>query len=386
MLCATTPACTNCGRGRCQYCEVYTQGVTGRQTATDSSRPSKRVSTRESISRLTAASARIASPWKKRNRPFAEERDGGSESRDEKSTRADPTPEQNPKTSITPREASPESHDLMRDILEVKEKAALNDQDQDTETVVSTISSATTLVDPGAVEAFSHNIMTYQSLGYLWPQLVRSCDTNERCIHIIERLLRRYSEDLARVRGEYLVSKIPDSQLCLAAARFVRRSRLKIAHKIWNFQVQDLGDLLEQNANGHPSGTDINNLDIDEDNDGQKDDNLIYETIEEILFDTSAIFSLRANIKLIINFWRPMEDSTVYWLSNALNTSIKNTFSSLREPSLSPGHTRLRYTCVSMNETICSLSFNFRLPSKISKLLQRDPMLIIFHCVEEMRT
>lgn len=29
MLCATTPSCTNCGRQRCNYCQVYTQGVTG---------------------------------------------------------------------------------------------------------------------------------------------------------------------------------------------------------------------------------------------------------------------------------------------------------------------------------------------------------------------
>lgn len=138
------------------------------------------------------------------------------------------------------------------------------------------------------------------------------------------------------------------SQLCLTAARFVRKSRIQVAQKIWEEQVQGTNDLTGKDAMKGLLDVEVPDLEVDEDDNIPTIDDLSFETIEEILFDKSPIFSLQANIKVLINLSDPMENSTVYRLSDCLNIFIGNTISSLCEPSPSPGYARLRYTCVSL--------------------------------------
>lgn len=138
------------------------------------------------------------------------------------------------------------------------------------------------------------------------------------------------------------------SQLCLTAARFVRISRTQVAHKILEAQFHDMDNLARKDVVEDLKDISVPNWEVDEDEDGPTDDDFLFETIEEVLFDKSPIFSLEANIKLLINLSNPEDNSIVCRLSTFLNTFIGNTVSSLYEPSLSPGYTRLRYTCVSL--------------------------------------
>lgn len=282
--------------------------------------------------------------------PVNREPDG---KRPEVLTKQDSTAKKTPKVSITKPEPSPQPPDLMRDLLDAKypsnhqgNTTGVVDADMsDAQTVFSTASSAITLVDPAAAETFARGIMKFQSLGYLWPQLVGRCDTKKRCIHVIERLLKRYSKDLALVSDRIQASKMSGSQLCLTAARFVRKSRIQVAQKIWEEQVQGTNDLTGKDAVEGLLDIEVPDLEVDEDDNIPTIDDLSFETIEEILFDKSPIFSLQANIKQLINLSDPMENSNVYRLSACLNIFIGNTISSLCEPSPSPGYTRLRYTC-----------------------------------------
>lgn len=161
----------------------------------------------------------------------------------------------------------------------------------------------------------------------------------------MERLLKRYSKDLALVSHK---DKTAGTQLCAAAARFVRKSRLKIALKIWEAQVQEPSHMAGKNAGKDLLDIEVPSLEFDEDDDvPTDDDDLLFEYIEEILFDKSPIFSLQANIKQLIRLSNPIDNKIIYRLSASLSTCISNTISSLYEPSLASGYTRLRYTCVS---------------------------------------
>lgn len=304
----TTPVCVNCGVARCGNCHMESHKV--RSGGSD---PWQRREAREGTSRLAAAEG-------------IEVKNG---IRQETPARADPAVEQISEDLVPQRAALTQHRDLMRDLMDMKvppkrqqgKTEGIVDTDvSDAETVVSAISSVTTLVDPGAVEDFAFSIMKFQSLGYLWPQLVGRCSTKKRCIHVIERLLKRYSKDLALVGQKVKASKMSGSQLCLTAARFVRRSRIQVAHKIWEAQFQSMDNSAVKNAVEDLSDTEVPNLEVDEDDNVPADDDLSFESIEEILFDKSPIFSLQTNIKLLVNLSNPEEDSIVYRLSTSFHT------------------------------------------------------------------
>lgn len=231
MITNTLSACVNCGVARCRHCFVEPHEV-----ARGLSRVSSRTVRSTRTSRPADAESKPADTQGSTSRPAtAETKEGESETRFEMLTRSESTVK---KIWESPSQrASPQPRDLTRDLLDVKDQALYqterpsidNTEGSDAQTVVSNFSSVTTLVDPGAVGEFSQSIMKFQSLGYLWPQLVERCDTEQRCIHVMERLLKRYAKDLALVGDEMAVSKMSDNQLCLTAARFVRKSRFQIA-------------------------------------------------------------------------------------------------------------------------------------------------------------
>lgn len=284
----------------------------------------------------------------------------------ETSARSDPIAEKAPKNQDPQQQESSQARDQMRDMLDMKslpnyqgnmETIVVTDT-WDAQTNFSTISSVTTLVDPGAVEAFAHSIMDFRSLGCLWAQLVGRCDNKESGVHIIDGLLKRYAKDLALVSRGKQASKVSDSQVCVTAARFVRKSRLQVAHKIWEAQIEVLNSSTEPDAKDHLSNTETPDLEVDENDDEPTDEDLMFEEIEKFLFDQAPIFSLQANIKLLINISNPMGNNIVHRLSSSWNTFIGNTFSSLYEPPLTPGYTRLRYNCVSLTNHALRLSMH----------------------------
>lgn len=359
MLYSTTPVCTTCDHQRCSHCSVYGVPVTGGGgggTNAPAPTTARDGSSRKGTSIATPKAAQEVDSRKETGEPTTTgARRGGRDAYVETTGKSNPTAGQISKTESPEQRESPQGRDLMRDLLDVKGSPKRHDKPldkfdidaADTETVLSTVSSATTLVDPGAVEAFASNVMSFRSLVCLWPQLVGRCETRERSVHIIERLIKRYSEDLALESHRTQASKNSGNQLYLTAARFVRKSRFQVAHKIWEAQIQDVNNKAGKSPMGCLLDVEVPNL-VDENDDAPADDDVLFETIEEILFDKSPIFSLQANIKSLINLSNPMENSTVYRLSTSFNIFIQNAVSSLREPSLSPGYTRMRYTCVSL--------------------------------------
>lgn len=364
------------GHQRCAYCSVYQSGPPGRGvTVWNCCHCGAGAMLYSTTSHCTSCEQHGVSDFSgERNFQQLENADhsptpsavrrGKREDSNEPPARADLTADEIPGTRDPQQQASSETRDQMRDLLDIKSLpehqrgiASTVKNVSDAQTVVSCISSATTLVHPDRVEAFALGIMKFHSLGCLWPQLVGLCRTKKRCIHVIERLLKRYSKDLALVGQKVQASKVSGSQLCLTAARFVRRSRIHVAHKIWEAQFQDLESLERNRAVEVLSDTEVPHLEVDEDDIVPADDDLSFDSIEEVLFEKSPIFSLQANIKLLISLSNPKDNSTVYRISLSLNTFIGNTISSLYEPSLSPGYTRLRYTCVSLINLISSLPF-----------------------------
>lgn len=95
---------------------------------------------------------------------------------------------------------------------------------------ILSVASSTTTVDSDATEAIFRRLLLFQDLRYLWPQLVFRCGSRSMSVKTLERMLRRFSEDLARLTA---TMQEPDSSICLAASQFVRRVRLNIAYRIW---------------------------------------------------------------------------------------------------------------------------------------------------------
>lgn len=349
MLYSTTLVCTMCEHG-------------GGGIATEVQRDERQV-----IPKTTARSGRTAKRIHKTQDPQQQASpQARNQTRDilKAKSSSNPTAKELAKTQDSQQPGSPQSRDQMRDILDAKSSskyqgnvATIVDTDTwDAQTNVSTISSATTLVDPGAVEAFSRSIMEFQSLGCLWAQLVGRCNNKGRGVHIIERLLKRYAKDLALVSQEMQASKGSDGKLCITAARFARRSRLQVSHKIWEAQIEALNSSTGKDAMDHLSNTETPDLEVDEDDDEPTDDDLMLEEIEKFLFDQAPIFSLQANIKLLINLSNPTGNGVVHRLSSSWKTFIGNTISSFCEPPLTPGYTRLRYNCVSLTSPVLRMS------------------------------
>lgn len=352
MNAATTPGCINCGVVRCGNCQVEAHKLYGPSWS------HRREETRERTDRPAASKGTRK----------------GSATQSEAPKSLETTAGQISKTSESQQQALPQRLDLRRALLDMEnlpkhqgEKVgnlagAVDTGTSDAENVVSTGSSTPTLVDPGAVEAFARSIMIIQSLGYLWPQLVARCDTKERCIHVIERLLKRYATDLTVVTHRMQPSKMSDSKLCLTAARFVRRSRLHIAHEIWEVQAQHLENS-EKNAMDHDWASRIPVPELGGDDEGFTDDDLIFDNLQDTLFSNGPILSLQANIKLLIKLPHPTGNSFGHRLPSSVETFIGNAISSLYEPPLSPSLTRLRYTCVSVT-------------------ISRSTSLVFYRCVQ----
>lgn len=242
---------------------------------------------------------------------------------------------------------------------------------------ISTLTPPTSSVDSDAVEGFVHRILEFQSLVNLWPQLIERFGTYKRCTHVVEVLLKRYAGDLAIDGAMVSASNTSDSRLFLTAARFIRRSRIRISNKICEALTREMKNLGAEGAAAHQSIAEVPEWDIDQDEHGLKDDHLVFETIQAILFDKGPIISLQANIKLLISPWNPMETSAIYRLSSSIKTSIDNVVSSMQEPAESPGDTRLRYECVSISSTLLSV---FQILLSFIVKTTRD-MLINFICL-----
>lgn len=212
----------------------------------------------------------------------------------------------------------------------------------DTETIISIASSATA-VDIDATEAIFRRLLLFQDLRYLWPQLVDRSGSRRMSVLTIERLLRRYSEDLSNLAASTEVLDDSDSIICLTACRFVRRSRLKIAHRIWEAHHVGNEDYKEgEEEVKDPLGVDKTaEMAVDVD-----DMNFLYDISERFLFDTEPIMALQSSLKAFVVSRHSEVDDLGFTSHNSVEVYFSNIMSFIYEPSLQPGSQRVRWKCV----------------------------------------
>ncbi|KAK3326835.1 hypothetical protein B0H66DRAFT_551780 [Apodospora peruviana] len=229
----------------------------------------------------------------------------------------------------------------------------------DQESTVSIASSITTL-EGDMVEILFSKLLHFEDLRFLWPQLiVRSC-TWKRSHRTIERLLRRYSQDLQTLAVNTVSNKsITDVErtLRVKASKFVRRSRNNIAHRICEAhadfleeQWSTLGSKLKATGDDEVAGSHTvpNAADESDSGDDEDESSFSFDTIGSFLFRTEPILQLQASVKAIVRS-RNRESTSVWttiWDNARLgfqNSAIGRILESKPVPDNS---TRLHWQCV----------------------------------------
>lgn len=206
----------------------------------------------------------------------------------------------------------------------------------ETESIVSVASSNTT-VDNDATEAIFRRLLLFQDLQYLWPQLMHRCGSRSMSITTIERMLRRFSEDLVRFTA---TMHEPDSGICLAASQFVRKSRFNIAHRIWEAH-RERPDEQGETGNDNPDRGNADEVENDDDKD------FVFDIAERFIFDTTPILAFEANVKTFVGFSHAGDDGIASRIYRSAEVWFSNFGSVIHKPPLKPGTQRVRWTCVS---------------------------------------
>lgn len=209
----------------------------------------------------------------------------------------------------------------------------------ETESIASVASSNTT-VDNDATEAIFRRLLLFRDLQYLWPQFMHRCGSRSVSVTTIERMLRRFSDDLARFTA---TMNKPDSGICLAASQFVRKARFNIAHRIWEAHREG-PDEREEAGNINPNRANPDEVEDDDD----KDD-FVYDIAERFIFDTTPILALEANVKTFVGFSHAGEDGIRSRMYRSAEVWFSNFGSVIHEPAVKPGTQRIRWKCVSSN-------------------------------------
>lgn len=227
-------------------------------------------------------------------------------------------------------------------------------QDSDDESLVSASSSNATTVDDDTVGLLFSNLLRFGDLRYLWPQLIARSLTWKRSQHAIERLLRRYFDDLRKLALNEADSSITkaDRALRIQVSIFVRRSRVNIARRLCEAHY-DATDPPSVDSE-HDEGLDKNDWsrqlhNQDSDSDGNDDSPFDFEAAHAFLFCTDPIIFLQSNVKALVRF-RAI-NTTLPWdrIWNRAKLKFENTFYTAkhRSPQLA-NSTRLHWTCVSL--------------------------------------
>lgn len=209
----------------------------------------------------------------------------------------------------------------------------------ETGTIIS-IASSTTTVDSDATEAVFRRLLLFPDLCYLWPQLVLRCGSRRLSVITIERLLRRYSEDLSNLAASTEDLSDSDSVICLTACRFVRRSRLNIANRILEAHYEGNDDYTEADVEWMENNT------MADPRGGSENIDFIYEISERFLFETEPIKSLQFSVKTLVGSQNPQVDGLALGLFRSAEVYFSNVASFVYEPPIKPGRQRIRWKCV----------------------------------------
>jgi hypothetical protein len=226
--------------------------------------------------------------------------------------------------------------------------------DSDGESVVSVASSATTIDDDTVGLLFS-KLLHFGSLRYLWPQLIARSSTWKRSQRTMERLLRRYSDDLHKLAlNETSNESITSTErtLRIQVSKFVRRSRANIAQRLCeaHYDVSEprLVDTEYANMEKPDGGRAFNAGDSDS---GAEEESLFdLEAADAFLFRTEPILFLQANVKALVKFRAP--ERTSFWgrIWSRAKLRFDNAFSwNEHFQSRGDNSTRLHWTCVSLD-------------------------------------
>lgn len=233
---------------------------------------------------------------------------------------------------------------------------------------LSVASSATT-VDEDALEAIFRRLLLFDSLRYLWPQLVTISVSRTNCLRTSERLLRRWSEDLgilatsSKLRGS-------ESIVCLQACRFVRKSRLSIAQRIW--EAHRPLEEFQVGVSAGPQTEDILEPPLEDKYDQEDDDNFVYAIAERFLFDTEPIYALQASVKGIVQSHGQENNNVVTKLYTPVVVFFTNLTTTIFEPPVPPRSKRLWWECVGSPCPFCFLAtISLAFPSPVNWLVFR---------------
>ncbi|KAK0637021.1 hypothetical protein B0T17DRAFT_504403 [Bombardia bombarda] len=222
-----------------------------------------------------------------------------------------------------------------------------DDSLSDTESVISTTSSTTT-VDIDAVEAVFNRLLVFRDLRFLWPQLIQKCRSRKRSIMNIERFIRRYAGDLAVLANKPESeggSEQPSRQVQIEAGRFIRRARLNFAQRIVEAHHQDRQPGNEEDAT--EKGHSRQQFGVTQDEEDESDDDSsfasVYLVAECFLFDTDPILSMQANVKAFVSLPNPR--SSLETLGGSIWRSISNVVDKVCLPPIPEGKKRASWTC-----------------------------------------
>lgn len=217
----------------------------------------------------------------------------------------------------------------------------------ETESVLSTTSSATT-VDIDALEAIFRRLLQHHELRFLWPQVVRRSQSRQRSLRNIERFLRRYAEDLHKLATNVVSEEItinPIKQVQLDACRFLRRSRLNLAQRIFEAHYQLCqADSFPEEAGAKATRQQNDVVDDSDDDADNSDFDPVYMVAESFLFETEPIDYLATNLKAFVKLPQPKQTSDK--LQDSIKIYFENAMMSLRKPPLMEGKKRATWTCV----------------------------------------
>ncbi|KAK3292819.1 uncharacterized protein B0H64DRAFT_402750 [Chaetomium fimeti] len=224
-------------------------------------------------------------------------------------------------------------------------------RDSDGESGVSVASSATT-IDGDTVGLLFTKLLHFGDLRFLWPQLIARSATWKRSQRTIERLLRRYSDDLHKLAlnepsNELITNE--ERALRIRASKFVRRSRANIAQRLceahYDFSEQRPTEADTEKA-GEQDGRDVPPF---EDSDSAPEDESLFvpEAAETFLFRTEPILFLQASVKALVRsraprstgFGADMWNRSKLWFENTLLSKAWHPRSKLENS------TRLHWTC-----------------------------------------
>jgi len=263
--------------------------------------------------------------------------------------RQQPTRQLSRATSVVVSETKESPHSPYPPITDDDPDSSESDSElSETESVLSTTTLATT-ADVDALEAIFNQLLNYDELRFLWPQVVRRSGSHQRSLRNIERLLRRYSEDLEKLAarpdsGEELTTA--PKQVQVNAARFVRRSRLNLSQRIL-----EAHKLVCQTNTSHYAETSA-------DGDGSHDihamgkpdvsDDIptpfVYWVAESFLFETDPMRYLQANVKAFVKLPQPKPMTETF--GDSARIWLENTAATLARPLVPEGKKRVTWTCV----------------------------------------